>query len=126
MASSVVSRRSTSRRQACHAACCAALAAVLRAAQHCVHVPAAAPSPAPCLAPPPRSGVPGVGKTQLGMQLALDVQIPRAFGGVGGQAVYIDTGRHRAGAGRWGAGQMSPPVPWVPAPATLAGLVQLP
>ncbi|KAL4428659.1 hypothetical protein ABPG77_009765 [Micractinium sp. CCAP 211/92] len=36
-------------------------------------------------------GVPGVGKTQLGMQLALDVQIPRAFGGVEGQAVYIDT-----------------------------------
>lgn len=36
-------------------------------------------------------GVPGVGKTQLGMQLALDVQIPGVFGGVGGEAVYIDT-----------------------------------
>lgn len=36
-------------------------------------------------------GVPGVGKTQLGMQLAVDVQIPEAFGGVGGGAVYVDT-----------------------------------
>lgn len=36
-------------------------------------------------------GVPGIGKTQLSMQLALDVQIPRIFGGVGGEAVYIDT-----------------------------------
>lgn len=36
-------------------------------------------------------GVPGVGKTQLSMQLCLDVQIPVAFGGVGGRAVYIDT-----------------------------------
>ncbi|PSC75198.1 Sodium hydrogen exchanger 7 [Micractinium conductrix] len=36
-------------------------------------------------------GVPGVGKTQLGMQLALDVQIPAAFGGLAGEAVYIDT-----------------------------------
>ena len=36
-------------------------------------------------------GVPGIGKTQLSMQLALDVQIPRAFGGVAGEAVYIDT-----------------------------------
>ncbi|KAK9821877.1 hypothetical protein WJX74_008329 [Apatococcus lobatus] len=36
-------------------------------------------------------GVPGVGKTQLGMQLAVDVQIPYAFGGLGGTAVYIDT-----------------------------------
>eukprot|EP00894_Picocystis_sp_ML_P004905 jgi/Pico_ML_1/55422/g1108.t1 len=36
-------------------------------------------------------GVPGIGKTQLGMQLAVDVQIPQAFGGVAGQAVYIDT-----------------------------------
>lgn len=36
-------------------------------------------------------GVPGVGKTQLCMQLALDVQIPSALGGVEGEAVYIDT-----------------------------------
>ncbi|KAL6753012.1 Rad51-like protein C [Haematococcus lacustris] len=36
-------------------------------------------------------GVPGVGKTQLGMQLAVDVQIPAAFGGSGGTAVYVDT-----------------------------------
>ncbi|MEW5299302.1 MAG: hypothetical protein WDW38_003392 [Sanguina aurantia] len=36
-------------------------------------------------------GVPGVGKTQIGMQLAVDVQIPAAFGGVGGAAVYVDT-----------------------------------
>lgn len=36
-------------------------------------------------------GVPGVGKTQLGLQLAVDAQIPEALGGVGGQAVYIDT-----------------------------------
>ncbi|KAK9821889.1 hypothetical protein WJX74_010370 [Apatococcus lobatus] len=33
-------------------------------------------------------GVPGVGKTQLGIQLAVDVQIPYAFGGIGGTAVY--------------------------------------
>ncbi|KAJ7515045.1 hypothetical protein O6H91_23G069400 [Diphasiastrum complanatum] len=36
-------------------------------------------------------GVPGVGKTQLGMQLSINVQIPSEFGGLGGQAVYIDT-----------------------------------
>jgi len=36
-------------------------------------------------------GVPGVGKTQLGIQLAVAVQIPRAFGGLQGEAVYIDT-----------------------------------
>ncbi|KAK9813256.1 hypothetical protein WJX72_011511 [[Myrmecia] bisecta] len=36
-------------------------------------------------------GVPGVGKTQLGIQLAVDVQIPEAFGGLAGSAVYIDT-----------------------------------
>ncbi|GBF87643.1 DNA repair RAD51-like protein [Raphidocelis subcapitata] len=36
-------------------------------------------------------GVPGVGKTQLGMQLSVDVQIPPALGGLGGKAVYIDT-----------------------------------
>jgi RAD51-like protein 2 len=38
------------------------------------------------------SGVPGIGKTQLGLQLACDVQIPEGFGGVGGTAIYIDTG----------------------------------
>merc|ERR1711991_270537 len=36
-------------------------------------------------------GVPGIGKTQLAMQLAVDVQIPTAFGGVGGECLYIDT-----------------------------------
>jgi RAD51-like protein 2 len=36
-------------------------------------------------------GVPGVGKTQLGMQLAINVQLPPAFAGTGGEAVYIDT-----------------------------------
>ena len=37
------------------------------------------------------AGAPGVGKTQLGMQLALNVQLPAAFGGLSGRAVYIDT-----------------------------------
>ncbi|KAL1521934.1 hypothetical protein AB1Y20_021582 [Prymnesium parvum] len=36
-------------------------------------------------------GVPGVGKTQLSIQLALTVQIPRLFHGAEGEAVYIDT-----------------------------------
>uniref|UniRef100_A0A673MH15 DNA repair protein RAD51 homolog 3 n=1 Tax=Sinocyclocheilus rhinocerous TaxID=307959 RepID=A0A673MH15_9TELE len=36
-------------------------------------------------------GSPGVGKTQLCMQLAVDVQIPVCFGGLGGKALYIDT-----------------------------------
>ena len=36
------------------------------------------------------AGAPGVGKTQLAIQLALNVQIPHAFGGVEGSAVYID------------------------------------
>jgi len=36
-------------------------------------------------------GVPGVGKTQLGIQLCADVQIPECFGGAAGEAVYIDT-----------------------------------
>ncbi|XP_022944711.1 DNA repair protein RAD51 homolog 3 isoform X2 [Cucurbita moschata] len=40
-------------------------------------------------------GVPGIGKTQLGygfllIQLAVNVQIPGAFGGLGGKAVYIE------------------------------------
>ncbi|KAH7692516.1 ATP diphosphatase protein [Dioscorea alata] len=36
-------------------------------------------------------GVPGIGKTQLGIQLAINVQIPYDFGGLGGKAIYIDT-----------------------------------
>nr|XP_046253216.1 DNA repair protein RAD51 homolog 3 [Scatophagus argus] len=36
-------------------------------------------------------GAPGVGKTQLCLQLAVDVQVPPCFGGIGGQVVYIDT-----------------------------------
>lgn len=36
-------------------------------------------------------GVPGIGKTQLGIQLAINVQIPANYGGLGGKAVYIDT-----------------------------------
>uniref|UniRef100_UPI00358F2CA4 DNA repair protein RAD51 homolog 3 n=1 Tax=Myxine glutinosa TaxID=7769 RepID=UPI00358F2CA4 len=36
-------------------------------------------------------GAPGVGKTQLCLQLAVDIQIPGCFGGLGGQAVYLDT-----------------------------------
>ncbi|KAL8062489.1 hypothetical protein ABFX02_02G150800 [Erythranthe guttata] len=36
-------------------------------------------------------GVPGIGKTQLGIQLAVNVQIPADYGGVGGKAIYIDT-----------------------------------
>eukprot|EP00048_Salpingoeca_helianthica_P018826 m.243227 g.243227 ORF g.243227 m.243227 type:complete len:358 (-) comp27182_c0_seq1:21-1094(-) len=36
-------------------------------------------------------GPPGIGKTQLGIQLAVDVQIPQCFSGVEGEAIYIDT-----------------------------------
>lgn len=36
-------------------------------------------------------GEPGTGKTQLAMQLAVDCQVPRSFGGAGGEAIYIDT-----------------------------------
>ncbi|GMH21671.1 hypothetical protein Nepgr_023513 [Nepenthes gracilis] len=36
-------------------------------------------------------GVPGIGKTQLGIQLAVNVQIPVQYGGLEGKAVYIDT-----------------------------------
>ncbi|XP_060751369.1 DNA repair protein RAD51 homolog 3 isoform X2 [Tachysurus vachellii] len=36
-------------------------------------------------------GVPGIGKTQLCVQLAVDVQIPVCFGGLGGEAVFVDT-----------------------------------
>eukprot|EP00953_Heterococcus_sp_UTEX-ZZ885_P027880 14912-Heterococcus_DN1.PRE.3 len=35
-------------------------------------------------------GTPGTGKTQLAMQLSVNAQIPMIFGGVGGEAVYID------------------------------------
>ena len=35
-------------------------------------------------------GTPGAGKTQIGIQLSVDVQIPEAFGGCDGEAVYID------------------------------------
>lgn len=36
-------------------------------------------------------GVPGIGKTQLCMQLALNASIPVELGGVAGEAVYVDT-----------------------------------
>jgi len=36
-------------------------------------------------------GVPGVGKTQLAMQLSVDIQLPELFGGLAGEAVYVDT-----------------------------------
>ncbi|PIA50046.1 hypothetical protein AQUCO_01300644v1 [Aquilegia coerulea] len=36
-------------------------------------------------------GVPGIGKTQLGIQLAVNVQIALECGGLGGKAIYIDT-----------------------------------
>ncbi len=36
-------------------------------------------------------GVPGVGKTQMSMQLAVNIQIPPFYGGLGGACVYIDT-----------------------------------
>ncbi|CAI5933890.1 unnamed protein product [Closterium sp. NIES-65] len=36
-------------------------------------------------------GPPGVGKTQLGMQLAINVQTPAVLRGVEGEAVYVDT-----------------------------------
>ena len=51
--------------------------------------------------------MPGVGKTQLGIQLCVDVQLPQCYSGAAGHAVYIDTegmesfcvpeDRHRAG-----------------------------
>jgi len=37
------------------------------------------------------AGAPGVGKTQLCIQLAVDVQIPECFDGAAGEAMYIDT-----------------------------------
>ncbi|CAN9515288.1 unnamed protein product [Ophioblennius macclurei] len=36
-------------------------------------------------------GVPGIGKTQLCLQLAVDVQVPQCFGGVEGQVIFVDT-----------------------------------
>jgi RAD51-like protein 2 len=36
-------------------------------------------------------GPPGVGKTQICIQLAVDVQLPPHIAGLGGEAVYIDT-----------------------------------
>ncbi|KAG7998375.1 hypothetical protein I3843_01G256000 [Carya illinoinensis] len=36
-------------------------------------------------------GVPGIGKTQLGIQLAVNVQIPVDYGGLGAKAIFIDT-----------------------------------
>lgn len=36
-------------------------------------------------------GLPGVGKTQLSMQLCVDARLPVKFGGVEGEAVYLDT-----------------------------------
>ncbi|KAI3441147.1 RECA_2 domain-containing protein [Psidium guajava] len=36
-------------------------------------------------------GVPGIGKTQLGIQLAVNVHFPVCCGGLGGKAIYIDT-----------------------------------
>ena len=36
-------------------------------------------------------GPPGVGKTQICIQLCIDVQLPRLLNGVEGEAVYIDT-----------------------------------
>jgi len=36
-------------------------------------------------------GVPGIGKTQLGMQIACDAALPTIFEGLGGEAIYMDT-----------------------------------
>lgn len=36
-------------------------------------------------------GCPGIGKTQISTQLCVSVQIPHAFGGLEGEAVYVDT-----------------------------------
>ncbi|CAG8564096.1 13309_t:CDS:10 [Cetraspora pellucida] len=36
-------------------------------------------------------GIPGIGKTQMGIQLSINVQIPRSLSGPEGEAVYIDT-----------------------------------
>uniref|UniRef100_A0A3P9K174 DNA repair protein RAD51 homolog 3 n=1 Tax=Oryzias latipes TaxID=8090 RepID=A0A3P9K174_ORYLA len=36
-------------------------------------------------------GAPGVGKTQLCLQLSVDIQIPRSFGGLEAQVIFMDT-----------------------------------
>uniref|UniRef100_A0A2Z5TRT6 DNA repair protein RAD51 homolog 3 n=1 Tax=Reticulitermes speratus TaxID=60591 RepID=A0A2Z5TRT6_9NEOP len=36
-------------------------------------------------------GAPGSGKTQISLQVCVDVQIPRSFGGLAGEALFIDT-----------------------------------
>lgn len=36
------------------------------------------------------AGLPGVGKTQLAMQLAVNARLPRGLGGVEGQTLYVD------------------------------------
>ena len=36
-------------------------------------------------------GMPGTGKTQLAMQLCVDAKLPRPFGGVDGDSIYIDS-----------------------------------
>ena len=36
-------------------------------------------------------GPPGMGKTQLGIQLAVHTQIPADLGGLAGKSVYVDT-----------------------------------
>lgn len=37
------------------------------------------------------AGLPGTGKTQLAMQLCVDASLPSSFGGVQGEAIYIDS-----------------------------------
>ena len=37
------------------------------------------------------AGLPGVGKTQLAMQVCVDARLPRGHGGTEGEAVYIDS-----------------------------------
>lgn len=41
-------------------------------------------------------GEAGSGKSQICMQLALNVQLPREFGGLGGKAVYVSTDKNLA------------------------------
>ncbi len=36
-------------------------------------------------------GEPGIGKTQVGIQLAINAHIPEAYGGANGTSIYIDT-----------------------------------
>lgn len=36
-------------------------------------------------------GEPGIGKTQFGIQIAVNAHIPEAYGGANGHAIYIDT-----------------------------------